>query len=142
MFDMVLNSIKLFVAGKLFRDNWAFFRQLGAGFAVTLALMLALGASTRPGPPRRLSDLGVFLCKSTFYGPFVRARRALNRRKWRFPARAVALNPKSTKVRPIAHSPAPLPWHAVWSHDRSNSLGRRTCCHQWRLAADCPRLLV
>ena len=43
MFDMVLNSIKLFVAGKLFRDNWAFFRQLGAGFAVTLLLMLALG---------------------------------------------------------------------------------------------------
>lgn len=43
MFDMVLNSIKLFVAGKLFRDNAAFFRQLCVGFAVTLALMLALG---------------------------------------------------------------------------------------------------
>lgn len=43
MVDMVVHSVKLFLAGKLFRDNWSFFRQLGAGFAVTLLLMLAIG---------------------------------------------------------------------------------------------------
>ena len=32
----------------------------------------------RPGPPRRLSALRVFLCKSVLYGAFVWARRALN----------------------------------------------------------------
>jgi hypothetical protein len=36
----------------------------------------------------RLSALSVFLCKSLLYGAFVWARRALNRRKWHFPARA------------------------------------------------------
>ena len=38
--------------------------------------------------PGRLSALGVFLCKSVLYGAFVWARRALNRQKRRFPARA------------------------------------------------------
>ena len=44
-----------------------------------------------PGPPGRLSALRVFLWKSILYGAFVWARRALNRRKRRFPARAVRL---------------------------------------------------
>jgi len=43
MFDMVMNSMKLFVAGKLFRDNLAFFRQLAIGFLVTLVLMAGIG---------------------------------------------------------------------------------------------------
>ena len=38
--------------------------------------------------PGRLSDLSVSLCKSVFYGAFVWARRAFNRSKRRFPARA------------------------------------------------------
>jgi hypothetical protein len=37
----------------------------------------------------RLSALSVFLFKSVLYGAFVWARRALNRQKRRFPARAV-----------------------------------------------------
>ena len=36
----------------------------------------------------RLSALSVFLCESVLYGAFVWARRALNGRKRRFPARA------------------------------------------------------
>ena len=40
------------------------------------------------GPPGRLSAISVFLCKSILYGAFVWARRALNSRKRRFPARA------------------------------------------------------
>jgi len=43
MLDMVIHSMKLFFAGKLFRDNWAFFRQLGLGFLVTLVLMVGIG---------------------------------------------------------------------------------------------------
>lgn len=43
MFDMVVNAAKLFVVGKLFRDNLAFFRQWGIGFAVALALMVGFG---------------------------------------------------------------------------------------------------
>ena len=31
-----------------------------------------------PGPPRRLSALSIFRCKSILYGDFVWARRALN----------------------------------------------------------------
>jgi hypothetical protein len=46
------------------------------------------GTSSVRAARGRLSALGVFLCKSVFYGVFVWARRALNRRKWRFPARA------------------------------------------------------
>lgn len=40
---MLINTAKLFVAGKLFRDNGAFFRQWGMGFAFALLLMLGLG---------------------------------------------------------------------------------------------------
>jgi NhaP-type Na+/H+ or K+/H+ antiporter len=40
-----------------------------------------------PGPPGRLSAIGLYLCKSVCYGAFVWARRALNRQKRRrFPA--------------------------------------------------------
>lgn len=42
MLDMVVNAAKLFVAGKLFRDNLAFLRQWGIGFAVAFVLMVAL----------------------------------------------------------------------------------------------------
>ena len=44
MIDMILNAIKLFFAGKLFRDNTAFFKQWGIGFAAALVLMGVLGA--------------------------------------------------------------------------------------------------
>jgi hypothetical protein len=44
MLDMVINAVKLFVAGKLFRDNMVFFRQWGIGFAVALLLMAGLSA--------------------------------------------------------------------------------------------------
>ena len=54
-----------------------------------------------PGPPGHLSTLSVFLCKSVFYGAFVWARRALNSRKRRFPARAVyrPIEPASVTAR-------------------------------------------
>ena len=42
MLDMVVNAAKLFMAGKLFRDNALFFRQWGIGFAVSLLLMAGL----------------------------------------------------------------------------------------------------
>jgi hypothetical protein len=42
--------------------------------------------------PGRLSALSVFHSKSVLYGDFVWARRALNRKKWRFRARAVGGN--------------------------------------------------
>jgi hypothetical protein len=45
-----------------------------------------------PGRPGRLSAISFFLCKSGLYGAFVWARRALNSRKRRFPARAVDHN--------------------------------------------------
>lgn len=44
MIDMILNAIKLFFAGKLFRDNTVFFKQWGIGFAAALVLMVVLGA--------------------------------------------------------------------------------------------------
>jgi hypothetical protein len=45
--------------------------------------------SYRPGRPGRLRGLGVFHRKSVLCGAFVRARRALDSQKRRFPARAV-----------------------------------------------------
>ena len=39
MLDMVVNAVKLFFVGKLFRDNMAFLRQWGMGFAAALVLM-------------------------------------------------------------------------------------------------------
>jgi predicted DsbA family dithiol-disulfide isomerase len=53
------------------------------------AVAEALFEAYCPGRPGRLSALSVFLCKSVFYGAFVWSRRALNRPKRRFPARAV-----------------------------------------------------
>ncbi|QAZ39053.1 hypothetical protein C1M51_06170 [Methylibium sp. Pch-M] len=43
MLDMFINSVRLFLAGKLFRDGRAVLTQWLKGFAVSLALMLALG---------------------------------------------------------------------------------------------------
>lgn len=43
MLDMFLNSVRLFLAGKLFRDGRAVLTQWFKGFAVCLALMLLLG---------------------------------------------------------------------------------------------------
>ena len=37
------NAMKLFVAGKLFRNNLVFFRQWGMGFGFALVLMLVIG---------------------------------------------------------------------------------------------------
>lgn len=43
MVDMFLNSVRLFFAGKLFRDSRAVLMQWLKGFAVCLALLLLLG---------------------------------------------------------------------------------------------------
>ena len=43
MFDTLMNSAKLFFAGKLFRDNGAVLVQWLKGFAICLALLLLLG---------------------------------------------------------------------------------------------------
>ena len=48
--------------------------------------------------PGRLSAIRVFLCKSVLYGAFVWARRALNSRKRRFPARAVDASNTMTRT--------------------------------------------
>lgn len=48
MFDMFLNSVKLFFAGKLFRDNRAVLMQWLKGFGLSLALLLALGLLVSP----------------------------------------------------------------------------------------------
>ena len=70
---------------------------------VALALLgavLAVYFETRrtgrhcPGRRGRLSALSVFQCKSVLYGAFVWARRALNRKKQRLPARAVRNMPQ------------------------------------------------
>lgn len=43
MFDMFINSAKLFFKGKLFRDPAMVARQWAVGFAVALALVLVPG---------------------------------------------------------------------------------------------------
>lgn len=48
MFDMFLNSVKLFFAGKLFRDGHAVLVQWLKGFAMTLALMLVVSVLVSP----------------------------------------------------------------------------------------------
>ena len=48
MFDMFMNSVKLFFAGKLFRDNRVVLTQWLKGFGVCLALLLVLGWSVSP----------------------------------------------------------------------------------------------
>jgi hypothetical protein len=48
MFDMLMNSIKLFFAGRLFRDGRAAAQQWLKGFGVTLAVMLVVGLAVSP----------------------------------------------------------------------------------------------
>lgn len=48
MIDMFMNSVKLFIAGKLFRDSKAVMLQWLKGFALSLALMLAVGWFVSP----------------------------------------------------------------------------------------------
>ena len=48
MFDMFLNSVKLFFAGRLFRDHRAVFQQWFKGFVLTLVLLLAVGWLVSP----------------------------------------------------------------------------------------------
>jgi hypothetical protein len=48
MFDMFVNSIKLFFAGKLFRDSRAVLVQWLKGFGLCLALLLVLGWFVSP----------------------------------------------------------------------------------------------
>jgi hypothetical protein len=42
MQTMLINAVKLFIAGKLFRNNLHFFRQWGIGFAVAVVLIAGL----------------------------------------------------------------------------------------------------
>jgi uncharacterized protein involved in cysteine biosynthesis len=48
MFDMFMNSVKLFLAGRLFRDHRAAFLQWLKGFLLTLAVLLAVGWLVSP----------------------------------------------------------------------------------------------
>lgn len=48
MFDMFLNSVKLFFAGKLFRDGRAVLVQWLKGFALALVLMLVVSVLVSP----------------------------------------------------------------------------------------------
>jgi hypothetical protein len=48
MLDMFVNSVKLFFAGKLFRDRRAVLMQWLKGFALTMVAMLALGFLVSP----------------------------------------------------------------------------------------------
>ncbi len=48
MLDMFLNSVKLFFAGKLFRESRAVMTQWLKGFALTLVAMLVLGFLVSP----------------------------------------------------------------------------------------------
>ena len=48
MFDMFMNSVKLFFAGKLFRDGRDVLLQWLKGFGICLALLLVLGWFVSP----------------------------------------------------------------------------------------------
>ena len=48
MFEMFTNSVKLFFAGKLFRDNRDVLTQWLKGFGLCLALLLVLGWFVSP----------------------------------------------------------------------------------------------
>jgi ABC-type microcin C transport system permease subunit YejE len=48
MFDMFMNAVKLFFAGKLFRDKRDVLRQWLKGFAICLVLVLVLGWLVSP----------------------------------------------------------------------------------------------
>ncbi len=43
MLQMFTNSVRLFLRGKLFRDNAIVFRQWLKGFAITLAVLIGVG---------------------------------------------------------------------------------------------------
>ena len=43
MFEMFVSSMRLFLRGKLFRDNASVFRQWLKGFALTLTVLLVVG---------------------------------------------------------------------------------------------------
>ena len=53
-----------------------------------MRMLMGMYMAFGPGPLGRLSALSVFLYKLVLYGAFVRARRALNSQKRRFPAQA------------------------------------------------------
>ena len=48
MFDMFMNSVKLFFAGRLFRDNREVLMQWLKGFGACLALLLVVGWFVSP----------------------------------------------------------------------------------------------
>lgn len=48
MFDMFMNSVKLFFAGRLFRDPRAVLIQWLKGFGICLALLLVIGWTVSP----------------------------------------------------------------------------------------------
>ena len=48
MFDMFMNSVKLFFAGRLFRDHRAVLIQWLKGFGICLALLLVIGWTVSP----------------------------------------------------------------------------------------------
>lgn len=48
MLQMFANSVRLFLKGKLFRDNGAVLKQWAKGFALTLAVLLVLGFTVNP----------------------------------------------------------------------------------------------
>lgn len=48
MLDMFKNSVILFCRGKLFRENKVVFMQWLKGFAITLAILLAVGFMANP----------------------------------------------------------------------------------------------
>lgn len=48
MYQMFVSSVRLFLRGKLFRDNSAVFKQWLIGFAVSCLTLLAIGWFTSP----------------------------------------------------------------------------------------------
>ena len=48
MLTMFLNAVKLFFAGKLFRDRQAVFKQWLKGFALCLVILVAVGWLVSP----------------------------------------------------------------------------------------------
>ena len=48
MFDMLMNSVKLFFAGRLFRDRREVFKQWLKGFALCLGLLIVVGWLVSP----------------------------------------------------------------------------------------------
>ena len=67
-----------------------------AGLGMATTMDFDSGVFAVRAVPGRLSALSVFLLKSVLYGAFVWARRALNSRKRRFPARAVGVMHEDT----------------------------------------------